>query len=140
VVQHEGRFGTAAARIQVFKDESSGLDHPHVCRLCGKAPCISACPTGALTKNIQTGVVLVNDEMCTGCGACVQACPFEAAFLHPQTGRVLICDLCSGDPACVKRCATEAIVYVAQARKKVVPTPGMDAKTAAGTQGEGHDE
>ena len=140
VVQHEGCFSTAAARIRVFKDEALGLDHPHVCRLCGKAPCISACPTGALTKNVQTGVVHVNDEICIGCGACVQACPFDAAFLHPETGRALICDLCGGDPACVRRCATGAIAYGEPARKKAESTPDKDVRTAAGMRREGHDE
>ena len=108
---HEGRFGTATARIHVTKIEHMGIDHPHVCRLCRRAPCVAACPTGALRKDERTGAVLLEAEECIGCSACVDACPFGMAALHPESGLALICDLCGGDPACVRRCATGAIAY-----------------------------
>jgi aldehyde:ferredoxin oxidoreductase len=111
VVHHDGRFGTAAARIRVAKVESEGIDRPNVCHLCQPAPCVEACPGEALTKDTTTGTVLLRADDCTGCGTCVDACPFEAIALHPDSDLPLICDLCGGDPACVKRCATGAIVY-----------------------------
>jgi len=111
VAQHDGRFGAAAARIRVTKIERLGLDRPHVCRLCRRAPCVAACPNDALYRDETTGAVLLRPDDCIGCAACVDACPFGMAALHPQTGLALICDLCGGDPACVKRCATGAIVY-----------------------------
>jgi len=116
VAHHEGCFGTALARIRVEKDETCGLDRPHVCRLCHPAPCLAACPTGALYRDEKTGAIRVRggsepELTCTGCGVCVQACPFQMIALHPQTGVALVCDLCGGDPACVKRCATAAIAY-----------------------------
>jgi Fe-S-cluster-containing dehydrogenase component len=111
VAQHESHFGTATARIHVTKIEPLGLDQPHVCRLCHQAPCLAACPAGALVRKEVSGPILVQAEDCIGCSACVDACPFGVATLHPETGVVLICDLCQGDPACVKRCATGAIVY-----------------------------
>jgi carbon-monoxide dehydrogenase iron sulfur subunit len=111
VAWHEGSFGTATARIRVIKIEPLGVDHPHVCRLCWRAPCVAACPTGALYRDEGTGAVRLRAGECIGCSACVDACPFGMAALHPETGLALICDLCGGDPACVKRCATGAIVY-----------------------------
>jgi Fe-S-cluster-containing hydrogenase component 2 len=111
VTHHEGCFGTATARIRVSKIEPVGVDYPHVCRLCRRAPCVVACPAEALYKDGRTGAVLLRAEDCIGCSACVDACPFGMATLHPRTGLALICDLCGGDPACVKRCATGAIVY-----------------------------
>jgi Fe-S-cluster-containing hydrogenase component 2 len=111
VAEHEGRFGTGAARIRVTKIEPLGVDHPHVCRLCLPAPCLKACPTGALSRCSFTTSILVDREDCIGCYACVGACPFGVVSQHPATGAVLICDLCGGDPACVRRCATGAIRY-----------------------------
>ncbi|MFQ6100373.1 MAG: 4Fe-4S dicluster domain-containing protein [Anaerolineae bacterium] len=111
VAQHEGRFGTVTARIRVTKIEPLGIDHPHVCRLCRRAPCVAACPAGALYRDGVTGATLPHPDDCIGCSACVDACPFGMVALHPETGLPLICDLCGGDPACVKRCVTGAIVY-----------------------------
>ena len=121
VAWHDGRFGTATARIRVTKIEPLGVDDPHVCRLCRRAPCVAACPTGALYQDETTEAIFLRPDDCTGCPACVDACPFGMAALHPETGLALICDLCGGDPACVKRCATGAIVYDyagARAREK----------------------
>ena len=128
VAGHEGRFGTAMARIRVTKDEPLGVDQPHVCRLCRRAPCVAACPTGALYRDETTGAVLVRPEDCTACAACVDACPFGMAALHPETMSALICDLCAGDPACVKRCATGAIVY-GKARRRALERPAEGGKT-----------
>ena len=108
---HEVQFGTVTARMRVAKVESQGLDFPHVCRLCRQAPCMAACPTGALYRQEIGGAVLLHPDDCIGCSACVDACPFGVVALHPETGLALICDLCGGDPACVKRCATGAIAY-----------------------------
>jgi Fe-S-cluster-containing hydrogenase component 2 len=120
VAHHDARFGTATARIRVIKFERLGVNTPHVCRLCGRAPCVAACPTGALYKDETTGAVLLHLEHCTRCPACVDACPFDMVALHPDTGLPLICDLCAGDPACVKRCATGAIVYADGGRRSDV--------------------
>ena len=60
VAHHEGRFGTAAARIHVVKVEPLGIDQPHVCRQCTRAPCLDACPVGALSKDEHTGAILVD--------------------------------------------------------------------------------
>lgn len=139
VAHHEGRFGTAAARIHVVKVETLGVDQPHVCRQCGaaqgaaSAPCVAACPVGALSKDEQTGAIRVDVDpasasACICCAACVDACPFGMAVLHPETGAALICDLCGGDPACVKRCATGAIVYAERGA-------GARARREARTQG-----
>jgi carbon-monoxide dehydrogenase iron sulfur subunit len=111
VAWHEGHFGTATSRIRVTKIEHLGADQPHVCRLCWRAPCVAACPTGALYREGVTEAVLLSADDCIGCSACVDACPFGVVTLHPESGLALICDLCGGDPACTKRCATGAIVY-----------------------------
>ncbi len=111
VARHDGLFGTSSARLYITKVEPQGLEEPHVCRLCGRPPCVDACPTRVLYKHEATGAVLLRPEDCDGCSACVDACPFDMVALHLENGLALICDLCGGDPACVKRCATGAIAY-----------------------------
>jgi Fe-S-cluster-containing hydrogenase component 2 len=128
VAWHEGRFGTVTARIRVTKVEPLGVDRPHVCRLCRRAPCVAACPTEALRRDEATGAILLRSGDCIACAACVEACPFGMATLHPETGLALICDLCGGDPACVKRCATGAILYADAG------TSGVASSTVRGTR------
>ncbi len=111
VVRHDGRFGTATARLRVAKVDEQGTDRPEVCHLCRRAPCAAACPNGALCRDEATGALLLRSAACTGCGDCLAACPFGMVALHPETKEALVCDLCGGDPACVKRCATGAIEY-----------------------------
>jgi carbon-monoxide dehydrogenase iron sulfur subunit len=111
VARHEGRFGVYTARLRVVKDEPLGLDRPQVCRLCGRAPCVAACPSGALTRDKATSAVVLNEELCNSCFECVKACPFGMICLHPQSNLPLVCDLCGGEPACVQRCPTGAISY-----------------------------
>ena len=111
VARHEGRFGTASARIKVFKDESLGVDRPRVCRICLDASCVSACPTTALARHLTVGTILLDSEQCLCCTACADACSFGVLSVHPLSGLPLFCDLCDGDPACVERCMTGALAY-----------------------------
>ncbi len=87
---------------------SPGED-PGVCRQCGNAPCVRACPVDALHRDPRTRAVLLDDARCTGCMACVQACPFNAVGWHPRENAPLICDLCEGDPRCVPVCPRDVI-------------------------------
>ncbi len=121
VARHEGVFGTATTRIKVTKLDVSGVDTPHICRLCKRPGCAAACPTDALIHDELTRVVRLNEELCIGCADCVDGCPFGVVTLHRETGYPLICDLCDGDPACVKRCGPGAIFFSdndAHAREK----------------------
>jgi Fe-S-cluster-containing dehydrogenase component len=109
VARHEGGFGVALSRIKVTKLEPQGHDVPAVCRRCRRPGCVEACPTGALWRDENLGVIRLRAEECLGCGACVDGCPFGMVTLRPSDSLPLICDLCEGDPACVRRCATGAI-------------------------------
>ncbi|OIQ52801.1 TIGR04076 family protein [Neomoorella thermoacetica] len=108
---HESAFAPELARLWVEKDEPEGLDRPHVCRQCGNAACVKACPEGALSRDARTRAVILDRARCTGCGSCARACPFQALRLHPRESYPLTCDLCGGDPRCVQRCATGALRF-----------------------------
>jgi len=106
-LHHEGRIWPEASRVRVFA-LVPGTDFPHLCCQCDDYPCVNACPIkGAISIDKRTEAVVVNKELCTGCGACIRACPGRVPHRHPREKHVLICDLCWGDPECVKVC-TEA--------------------------------
>lgn len=81
------------------------------CRLCEDPPCVAACPRDALTQSEETGLIMVDDEACNGCGWCIEACDYGAIMLHPETKVVYVCDLCQelGKPQCVEWCPEEAL-------------------------------
>ena len=69
------------------------------------------CPAEALSRNEETGAVVVAKERCLGCHTCVYVCPFGAPAVDPITGVCEKCTLCDGDPHCVKVCAKEALTF-----------------------------
>ncbi|MGE5653450.1 MAG: TIGR04076 family protein [Bacillota bacterium] len=108
---HQGAYAPWLARIQIEKHESEGIDRPRVCRQCGNARCVSACPTQALSKDVATGAVRLDADRCVGCGLCRKACPFGSVHWDEENRRPLICDLCGGQPRCIGACPTQAIRY-----------------------------
>lgn len=89
---------------------------PGRCQHCDDAPCVEACPSGAAYKR-EDGIVLVDQELCSGCELCVPACPYEARFLNPDTGTVSKCTFCQPridqglPPACVQTCVGRALIF-----------------------------
>lgn len=98
-----GIFNPKLARLKVIHSET-GVTHPVVCRHCLKPLCREACPVEALSKNPETGAVVLDEKKCIGCRACVEACPFGAIQVGPE-GEILKCDLCNGNPVCVQFCS-----------------------------------
>ena len=87
-----------------------------VCKHCTNAGCLDACPTGALIRTEYETVVLQPD-VCNGCGYCVPACPFGVVDRDPEDGRAGKCTLCYDrledglEPACAKSCPTDSIQF-----------------------------
>jgi formate dehydrogenase iron-sulfur subunit len=91
-----------------------------VCKHCEEAGCLEACPTGSIVRT-EVGSVLVQNDVCNGCGYCVVSCPFGVIDRRPEplpdAGGAFKCTFCydrqkSGlVPACAKVCPTESIVF-----------------------------
>ncbi len=109
---HEGSFNPARSRIQVVRDVIRGVNVPLVCQQCEDAPCVAACPTGALSRDAERGLVEIDYSRCIGCKTCVSVCPFGGMSTDPVTNRPIKCDFCGGDPQCVKHCVPGALLYV----------------------------
>ena len=124
-----GEFNPKRARIRIVKMERFFIDIPSVCQQCAKPFCQKSCESGAIEKT-DTGVMVVDQEKCIGCGDCVVACPFDAIFLDPVEDKAIVCDLCQGDPKCVQWCPTEALTLQLDIPEKDRKKPGSTAKEA----------
>ena len=87
-----------------------------VCKHCTHAACLEVCPTGALFRT-EFGTVVVQEDICNGCGYCVSACPFGVIDRREDDGRAWKCTLCydrlkdDGKPACAQACPTQSIQF-----------------------------
>ena len=89
----------------------------YACSRCGA--CIDVCPVEALTRDPNTGAILVNDSVCIGCRACMVVCPYGAIGADIDKKTITKCDLCNGEPACVQWCPTDAIRYIDAAKADI---------------------
>lgn len=87
------------------------------CNHCAKPACVEVCPTGAMTKDPETGIVSNSLADCIGCGSCAQACPYDAPRVDAAAEVTRKCDFCSdlltaGEvPACVDACPQRALQF-----------------------------
>jgi len=101
-----------------------------ICRRCESAPCVVACPRGALEKipgeGNDAGMLKRANMLCTGCGTCALACPFGTIYADLMPFASSVCDLCEGrlepgeKPLCVRTCEDGSIDY-----KEVQPADGL---------------
>ncbi len=102
---------TEEQRLQLFSVERLVMMYlPRICNHCLNPSCVAACPSGALYKRGEDGIVLVDQEVCKGWRACVSACPYKKVYYNWSTGKSEKCILCyprleSGQaPACFHSC------------------------------------
>jgi formate dehydrogenase iron-sulfur subunit len=87
-----------------------------VCKHCTNAGCLDACPTGAIIKT-EFETVVIQADVCNGCGYCIPSCPFGVPDRDPYDGRAAKCTLCYDrledglEPACAKSCPTDSIQF-----------------------------
>jgi formate dehydrogenase iron-sulfur subunit len=106
----------AAAEPGEVRDSMRWLMSSDVCKHCTHAGCLDVCPTGAIFRT-EFGTVVVQDDICNGCGYCVPACPYGVIDRREEDGRAFKCTLCYDrigegmKPACAQACPTESIQF-----------------------------
>ncbi|WP_080797482.1 4Fe-4S dicluster domain-containing protein [Arabiibacter massiliensis] len=113
------------------------------CQHCGDAPCSQICPPNAITKNEETGLVVIDESKCIGCKYCATACPFDVPRYRADNGRMNKCTGCPDRveqglaPACVTTCQPGALKFgdrdemLAIARERVEYLKGKGYADAA---------
>jgi formate dehydrogenase iron-sulfur subunit len=112
-----------------------------VCKHCTHAGCLDVCPTGALFRT-EFGTVVVQGDICNGCGYCVPACPYGVIDQRKDDGRVFKCTMCYDRltdglmPACATACPTQSIQFgdldelQARADARLATLKGQGVQTA----------
>lgn len=67
---------------------------PRICEHCLNPACVSSCPSGAMYKRTEDGIVLVDQDKCRGWRMCVSACPYKKVYFNHTTGKAEKCTLC----------------------------------------------
>ncbi|HEX2987856.1 MAG TPA: 4Fe-4S dicluster domain-containing protein, partial [Chloroflexota bacterium] len=102
---------TAEERRELFQLERLNFFYiPRICNHCLNPGCVAACPSGALYKRGEDGIVLVSQEKCRGWRFCVSGCPYKKVYYNWTTGKSEKCILCYPRqevglaPACFHAC------------------------------------
>ena len=109
-------LGMPAVDARAEATEVRWLMSSDVCKHCTHAACLDVCPTGALIRT-EHGTVLVQQDVCNGCGYCIPACPYGVIDQRPGDGRAFKCTMCHDRlgaglmPACATACPTESIQF-----------------------------
>jgi formate dehydrogenase iron-sulfur subunit len=96
--------------------QSHWLMMSDICKHCVNAGCMQACPTGAIIRT-EYDTVVIQQDICNGCGYCVPACPFGVPELSLTDHKAHKCTLCYDrvkedlEPACAKSCPTDSIQF-----------------------------
>ena len=67
---------------------------PRICEHCLNPTCVSSCPSGAMYKRTEDGIVLVDQDRCRGWRMCVSGCPYKKVYFNHKTGKAEKCTLC----------------------------------------------
>ncbi len=102
---------TAAEQESLFQLEQMTMFYlPRICNHCLNPACVASCPSGAIYKRGEDGIVLINQQRCRAWRMCVTACPYKKSYYNWHTGKSEKCILCyprleSGQaPACMHSC------------------------------------
>ena len=117
--KHDLPVGVSWRRVTTV--ERGAFPHPRAfhlalaCNHCAEPACAAACPSGAIRKRPEDGVVVLEPADCAACGACVAACPWGAIQRDPTSDVVSKCDFCRDlldagqEPACVSACVMRVL-------------------------------
>jgi len=115
-IEQRAPIGPHQSNFQREGESFRWLMASDVCKHCTHAACLDVCPTGAIFRT-EFATVVVQQDVCNGCGYCVPACPYGVLDKREDDGRIFKCTLCYDrlgvglEPACAKACPTDSIQF-----------------------------
>ncbi len=125
-------------RQQMFEIQRMAFFYlPRICNHCLNPACVASCPSGALYKRGEDGIVLLNQKRCRGWRSCISACPYKKTYYNWSTGKSEKCILCyprleTGQaPACFHSCVGRIrylgnVLYDAERLEETAKRPDLE--------------
>lgn len=142
VYDYEGGGWTAGAGGAYITD-AYAYHVSLACNHCAVPACLGVCPQGAISKDVSTGIVTIDEDKCIATGTCVAACPYNVPLIDPDKNKAVKCNFCAERiaegkaPICVEACPLRALDYgdIDDLRAKygdnagIAPMPAPDQTT-----------
>ena len=81
-------------RVKMEFEQAFMFYLPRICEHCLNPACVAACPSGAMYKRSEDGIVLVDQDQCRGWRMCVTGCPYKKVYFNHKTGKAEKCTMC----------------------------------------------
>ncbi|GAA2080651.1 nitrate reductase subunit beta [Streptomyces albiaxialis] len=85
---------TASEKVKFAFEQTFMFYLPRICEHCLNPSCVASCPSGAMYKRSEDGIVLVDQDRCRGWRMCVSGCPYKKVYFNHKTGKAEKCTLC----------------------------------------------
>ncbi|OOK65698.1 4Fe-4S dicluster domain protein [Mycobacterium kansasii] len=81
-------------RVRLELEQAFMFYLPRICEHCLNPSCVASCPSGAMYKRTEDGIVLVDQDRCRGWRMCVSGCPYKKVYFNHKTGKAEKCTMC----------------------------------------------
>ena len=81
-------------RVKLEFEQAFMFYLPRICEHCLNPACVASCPSGAMYKRTEDGIVLVDQDSCRGWRMCITGCPYKKVYFNHRTGKAEKCTMC----------------------------------------------
>ncbi|WP_273736584.1 nitrate reductase subunit beta [Mycolicibacterium septicum] len=93
-VNKDAEVAELSAKVKLEFEQTFMFYLPRICEHCLNPACAAACPSGAIYKRSEDGIVLVDQDKCRGWRQCVTGCPYKKIYFNHKTGKAEKCTFC----------------------------------------------
>ena len=94
IVPEDPVLKKVGAQVKLELEQTFMFYLPRICEHCLNPSCVASCPSGAMYKRTEDGIVLVDQDRCRGWRMCVSGCPYKKVYFNHKTGKAEKCTLC----------------------------------------------